>query len=93
MAVRSLMSANNTRPSRHRDQDAAISAVAHVGASSTQGHSPGVHMHIDADPAFFTLSAADGAAIIRACGKARNETVWEPQRQSMEQQALQEDTR
>ena len=87
------MSANNTCPSHHRDQDAAISAVAHVGALSTQGHSPGMHMHIDAGPAFFTLSAADGAAIIRAFGKAGNETVWGPQQQSKEERALQEDTR
>ena len=59
------MSANNTRPSHHRDQDAATSAVARVGTPSTQGHSPGVHKHIDAGRAFLALSIADGAGVLQ----------------------------
>jgi hypothetical protein len=55
------MIANNAPLGRHRDQDAAISAVVHAGAMSAQGHSVGVHMQIDAVRAFLTMRWAGGA--------------------------------
>jgi hypothetical protein len=50
------MSADKSRPSHHRDQDAAISALAHVRALGARGHSPGVRTRIDG--AFLAMSRA-----------------------------------
>jgi hypothetical protein len=50
------MSLDKSRPSHHRDQDAATSAVARAGASDAPGHSPAVDTRIDGGRAFLALS-------------------------------------
>jgi hypothetical protein len=62
------MGAQNTHPSHHRDQDAAISAAVHVGGPSAHGRSPGIHMRIDAGRAFLTMRWAGGADMQQPSG-------------------------
>jgi hypothetical protein len=53
------MSVDKSRPHRHRDQEAATSAVARAGAPGVRGHSPGIDARIDADLAFLAMSRVD----------------------------------
>ena len=55
------MIANNAHLGQHRDQDAAIFAVAHVSATSARDHSVGVHTQIDAVRAFLSIRWVGGA--------------------------------
>jgi hypothetical protein len=51
------MSADRSRPSHHRDQDTATSAVARAGASDARGRSPAVDTPIDEGRAFLVWHA------------------------------------
>jgi hypothetical protein len=62
------MSAQNTYTSRHRDQDAAISAVVSAVGRSAHGHSRGGPMQIDAGRAFLAIRWAGGADIQQPSG-------------------------
>ncbi|MBN1569154.1 MAG: hypothetical protein JXA73_14990 [Acidobacteria bacterium] len=57
------MKVQNAHTSRHRDQDAAISAVVHAGALSAHASSRGGPMHIDAGRGFLSMGMAGGAAV------------------------------
>lgn len=59
--MRSAMSADKSRPSHHRDQDTATSAVAGASAPGAPGHSPGVRTRIAAARASLTMSPAGSA--------------------------------
>lgn len=62
------MSVQNTHPSRHRDQDAAISAVAPAVGPGAHGQSPGVPAQIDAGRAFLAMRWAGGADMEQPSG-------------------------
>lgn len=70
------MSANSTRLSHHRDQDAAISAVALVSAPSAHTHSPGVGMRIGAGRAFRAMRWAGGAEMQQPSGPDLGALDW-----------------
>lgn len=62
------MSADKSRPSHHRDQNAATSAGARAVASDVRGHSPGLDTRIDGGRVFHAMSLAGSgcaAAIVR----------------------------
>lgn len=59
--MRKVMSADKSRPSYHRDRDAAISAVAPATAPGAPGLSPGVNTRIDAGRASLAMSPAGNA--------------------------------
>jgi hypothetical protein len=59
--VRQAMSADKSRPSHHRGQDAATSAVAPVCVPGATGQFPGVRARIDAGRAYLVMSPAGSA--------------------------------
>lgn len=59
--MRFSMNADKSRPSHHRDQNAATSAVARALASDARGHSLGVDARIDGGRFFLAMSLTGSA--------------------------------